>query len=81
MHTQTVGAFEAKTHFSALLEIVEKGGEILITKHGKPVARLLPIGFSHNDFKQSIEKMKAFQSTHQIKLGLDWKILRDEGRP
>jgi len=36
-----VGIFEAKTHLSSLLEEVEKGGEIVITRHGKPVARLV----------------------------------------
>ena len=37
-----VGIFEAKTHLSSLLEEVEKGGEIVITRHGKPVAKLVP---------------------------------------
>ena len=41
--THSVGAYEAKTHFSALLEKVESGEEITITKHGTPVARLVPI--------------------------------------
>jgi prevent-host-death family protein len=41
--SDTVGAYEAKTHFSALLEKVEAGEEITITKHGTPVARLVPI--------------------------------------
>jgi len=36
-----VGIFEAKTHLSSLLEEVEKGGEITITRHGKPVAKLV----------------------------------------
>jgi prevent-host-death family protein len=36
-----VGIFEAKTHLSALLEEVEKGGEVTITRHGKPVAKLV----------------------------------------
>jgi prevent-host-death family protein len=36
-----VGIFEAKTHLSSLLDEVEKGGEITITRHGKPVARLI----------------------------------------
>ena len=35
-----VGAFEAKTQFSALLERVEAGEEVLVTKHGRPVAPL-----------------------------------------
>lgn len=41
--TVTVGAFEAKTHLSALLQRVEAGEQITITKHGRPVARLVPV--------------------------------------
>ncbi len=37
-----VGTFHAKTHFSQLIERVQKGEEITITKHHKPVARLVP---------------------------------------
>lgn len=37
----TVGAFEAKTKFSELLDRVERGEEVVITRHGKPVARLV----------------------------------------
>jgi prevent-host-death family protein len=36
-----IGAFEAKNKLSALLDMVEKGQEITITRHGKPVARLV----------------------------------------
>ncbi|MFN3351354.1 type II toxin-antitoxin system Phd/YefM family antitoxin [Pseudorhodoplanes sp.] len=36
-----VGIFEAKTHLSSLLEEVERGHDIMITRHGKPVARLV----------------------------------------
>ncbi len=36
-----VGMFEAKTNLSALVEEVEKGGSVTITRHGKPVARLV----------------------------------------
>ena len=36
-----VGIFQAKTHLSSLLEEVEKGGEVVITRHGKPVAKLV----------------------------------------
>jgi len=38
----TVGVFEAKTSLSALLERVERGEEVLITRRGVPVARLVP---------------------------------------
>lgn len=36
-----VGMFEAKTRLSALVEEVEKGGTVVITRHGKPVAQLV----------------------------------------
>ena len=38
--TVTVGAFEAKTQLSKLLELVRKGDRVIITKHGIPVAEL-----------------------------------------
>ena len=41
---RSMGAFEAKTHFSELLERVAQGEEIIITKHRQPVARLVPAG-------------------------------------
>lgn len=79
MHTHTVGAFEAKTHFSALLEEVEKGEKILITKHGRIVAQLSPVtGVSKAAMQEAINAIKSIQSQHT--LGVDWKALRDEGR-
>ena len=38
-----VGAYDAKTHFSELLQRVEAGEELTITRHGSPVARMVPI--------------------------------------
>ena len=38
----TVGAYEAKTHLPRLLDRVANGEIITITKHGKPVAMLVP---------------------------------------
>ena len=75
-----MGAFQAKTHFSALLEKVEQGGEVIITKHGHPVAQLIP--FSQKNQAQTlraIQQLKKFSKKHQLR-GLDWKTLRDEGR-
>lgn len=40
---KTIGAFEAKTHLSTLLERVSKGETITITRHGVPAARLVPV--------------------------------------
>jgi prevent-host-death family protein len=40
---ETVGAFEAKTHFASLLDRVEQGEKITITRNGVPSAMLVPI--------------------------------------
>ena len=39
---EEIGAFEAKNTLGALLDRVQRGEEIIITRHGKPVARLVP---------------------------------------
>ena len=39
---QSVGIYEAKSRFSALIELVEQGEEVRITRHGKEVVRMLP---------------------------------------
>lgn len=75
-----IGAFEAKTHFSALLERVANGEEITITRHGKAVARLVGTDASENS-----EPKEAFQALKELRRattlgGLSWKDLRDEGR-
>jgi prevent-host-death family protein len=44
-----VSAFEAKTHFGKLLDRVARGEEIVITRHDKPVARLVPEGAQRVD--------------------------------
>jgi len=43
MLSQQVGSFEAKTHFAQLLERVEQGADFIITKRGKPVAKISPV--------------------------------------
>ena len=40
--SRTVGAYEAKTHLAALLDQVERGERVTITRHGRPVAVLMP---------------------------------------
>jgi prevent-host-death family protein len=41
--TQTIGLFEAKTHLSEWVARAEAGDEVIITRHNKPVAKLVPI--------------------------------------
>ncbi len=76
----TVGAFEAKTHLSHLLEQVINGEEVLITKHGKPVARLIPEVMANKaKVDSAITHLKAIRSGVRLE-GLSWKELRDTGR-
>lgn len=76
----TVGAFEAKTHLSSLLERVAAGEEVVITKHGKPVARLVGTG-DVDEARRDDAFARLFELRRKATLGgLDWKALRDEGR-
>ncbi len=77
---QIIAAFEAKTHFSKLLLEVEKGEEVTITKHGHPIAKIVPIA-SPNVFTkdEAIKQLQLFKAKNFLN-GLDWKTLRDEGR-
>lgn len=77
----TIGAFEAKTHLSALLDRVAAGEEVVITKHGKPIARLVGAeGIDRVRAKAAFEKLKALRKGTKL-AGLSWKALRDAGRP
>jgi prevent-host-death family protein len=77
---RTVGAFEAKTHLSALLEEVERGEEILITRHGKAVARLVPAGVVSRDrLKDTAARLKAFRRGRRLG-DLSVKALIEKGR-
>ncbi|UZD54984.1 type II toxin-antitoxin system Phd/YefM family antitoxin [Caldimonas aquatica] len=76
----TVGAFEAKTHLSALLDRVEQGEEVVITKHGRPVARLTPVAASREeDVAAAVARLKDIGQRLSL-AGLDWRTLRDDGR-
>ena len=57
--TTTVGAYEAKTHLAQLLEQVELGGSVTITKHGRAVARLVPVDVRWTDPQDAIVQIRA----------------------
>jgi prevent-host-death family protein len=81
-----IGAFEAKNTFGSLLDRVEAGEEILITRHGKPAARLAPTHTVTDADRArahaALERMS--QRAKEMKLGpfdwAEWKAYRDEGR-
>ncbi len=58
----TVTAFEAKTRFGELLERVSKGEEVVITRHDKPVARLVPEGARRlDDVRRAVAGLRELQ--------------------
>ncbi len=62
----TVGAYEAKTHLSDLLDRVARGERVTITKHGVPVAVLQPPDPApRKDVMQVIEDIVAFSKGHR----------------
>jgi prevent-host-death family protein len=75
-----VGAYDAKTHFSELLERVERGEEVTITRHGTPVARMVPVRRASEAERQAaIEGMRALADGMKLR-GLRIKELITEGR-
>lgn len=77
-----VGAYEAKTHLSQLLDRAEGGERITITRHGRPVAQLVPVGHSAGDrtVGEAVDGLLAFRSTHRLGGDLSVRELIREGR-
>lgn len=77
---ESVGSYEAKTHLPALLERVAKGEEIVITKHGVPIARLIPVEPKRQlDVRAVIEELKKFRKGHVLR-GVSVQDMINEGR-
>ena len=78
---ENVGSFEAKTHLPQLLERVAQGEEFTITKHGKPVARLIPaLGSTPKpDVRAAVEAMKRLRKKQTLR-GLSIRDMIEEGR-
>ena len=78
---ETIGSFEAKTHLAQLLERVAEGEEFTITRHGKPVARLVPTQAARPkpDVRAAVEAMKAFRKGRTLG-DLSIREMIEEGR-
>lgn len=75
-----IGTFEAKTHLSALLDEVERGEEIVITRRGVAVARLVPAAAPRTSGAgDPIARAKGFAKGRTLGR-VSWTRLRDEGR-
>jgi prevent-host-death family protein len=79
-----VGAFEAKNKLSQLLDLVKRGEEVVITRQGKRVARLVPAEGAINRDQARAALRRIRERAEKLKLGpfdwTEWKDYRDEGR-
>ncbi len=77
---EQVGAYEAKTHLPKLLGKVSKGQKIIITRHGVPIALLIPYDDKQRYASSKIiEQLKRFRKDKRLH-GLDSKAIIEAGR-
>lgn len=74
-----VGVYDAKTQLPRLLDEVERGASITITRHGKPVARLVPVEAPRRGTAEAIEALIEFGKRQEL-AGLSIRELIDSGR-
>lgn len=79
--TLSVGTYEARTHFSELLGRVEQGDEITITRHGVPIAYLIPAHRkpSSNERRAAIQALRQLAKEQQLGKSTIQDLIR-EGR-
>lgn len=82
---QSVGIYEAKSRFSALIELVEQGEEVRITRHGKEVVRMLPVRrrpvISDEQIARELGQMDALHASIRLAVDVaDPNTLRRNGR-
>ncbi len=77
---ETVGAFEAKTHLAELLDRVAGGESITITRHGKPVAQMVPVATPRKRNREEVIKDLLEFGKGRKRDGLSIREMIDEGR-
>jgi prevent-host-death family protein len=76
---EAVGAYEAKTHLPRLLDDVAAGRSVVITKHGVPVARLVPARAPAPEPREVIDALRNARRGVRLE-GLSLRDLISEGR-
>ncbi len=75
---ESIGIYEAKSKLSELVERVESGREVVITRRGKPVAKLVPAQVGQEvDRKAIMDEIRAFSKTIKLKRKLTMRELRE----
>ena len=80
--TQTIGAFEAKTHFSQIIEKAEHGADFIVTRRGKPVAKIIPFQQElEMTFKEAVEQLIEMRKLYRGKPGsFNVREAKEDGR-
>ena len=76
---RTVGAYDAKTNLPRLLDEVAAGESITITKHGVPVATLVPARPGRKSASAAADELLRFRAAHRLR-GVTVRDLIEEGR-
>ncbi len=77
---QSIGTYELKTHLSDVLDAVEHGQTVVVTRHGKPIARIVPSDAAEREgVKEAVQSLLNFPRTRLPK-GVTIRNLIDEGR-
>jgi prevent-host-death family protein len=74
-----IGVYEAKTQLPRLLAAVERGESVTITRHGRPVARLVPVGRQRRTAGEAIDAIREFRTGNRLD-GLPIRELIEAGR-
>jgi prevent-host-death family protein len=77
MHMKTVGTFEGKTHFSALIDAASRGESTIVTRKGVPVAKIVPI---HADRMSAAREALDRILSRDVRVGVPSQELLAEGR-
>jgi prevent-host-death family protein len=68
--TQQIGAFEAKTHFSQIIEKAKQGDDFIITRRGEPVAKIIPYEQKPEmTMQEALEEFRKFRKLYRGKPG------------
>lgn len=78
---KSIAAFDAKTRLSELLDRAVKGETFLITKHGRPVGKLVPPDTARNPqvIAEAVERLKGFRGTFKGMTRTELIALKHEG--
>ncbi|MBP7937510.1 MAG: type II toxin-antitoxin system prevent-host-death family antitoxin [Phycisphaerae bacterium] len=78
----TVGSYQAKTHLPRLLTQVSRGEQVTITRHGIPIAMLVPVSSSphQKNITEAIAAIRSFRKGRHVSVA-EIRAAIEEGRP